>query len=151
MFYTNNVVDVMCHLQYRNGCLQLMPLPTTQPVPATINLSASFSKILDDYLPITFKLVPKNADGTIYNCTAATDVSVATTNSAGSPFFQGAETAATLGTHDATGVVVSLTDSQVEALFNSSTPGRYNLAVIITDGTTNILAGSGSASLGVIG
>jgi hypothetical protein len=114
--------------------------------PLNINVSV-FGTPVADKTQVTF--VPKNPDGTVYDTTSATGVTFTVSAQPGSPFFTSASPAVTLGTHDATGITITITAANVSAMLGL---GGNNLkyTLFASDGTTDVILATGTLTLNSI-
>jgi hypothetical protein len=124
-----------------------MAFPSTPIVPDTLNFTANFSTQLDAYNKVQIKVVPKNPDGTPFNCTSATTVDVYGSNYAQGPAgSNGVDATGTITAHDATGLTFTLDSANLNTLTLAANPAM-KLSVIMSDGTTPLVAASGQARL----
>lgn len=92
------------------------------------------------------KLIPKNLDGTVYNCTGynvATLYYPIVTPLATTTGTQ----ALTIVTADATGIVVNTSESQSTTLAGNLTQNSTPCTIVIGDGTNTAIASAGTLSL----
>lgn len=122
-----------------------MTFPGTISVPDTSNIKLTYSKSLSAGLAILQKFVPKMPDGTVFDCTAATSVTMVMDNGQVVPFAQTANPSPVLGTHDATGIQVEIPDTWAAVIGSLGAPqGRYLLTM--NDGVSDVVAAAGSYS-----
>lgn len=126
-----------------------MAWANTTPIPDSSQLSINYSYDLGSILPLEKKFVPKNFDGTKFDCTAATGVSrVAIDNGSADPIYvHSAVTGSTLVTHDATGFTVTLDPTAILTAIGvvGASSGRYKID--LTDGTTVLTLAQGRYTL----
>lgn len=129
-----------------------MALGTGLVTPAQITIQSQYSEGSAAFLAKQFKIVPQNPDGTPYDCTSATSATIHVTNTAnGLSIAQVATTATpTLGTHDATGVTLTLTAANQAALGVIGTQNAV-VSITITDGTTTPTVAVGNYLLSIVG
>ncbi len=95
------------------------------------------------------KYVPKNIDGTIFNCTAAATATIYVNTPTYINPSNNANFPCTIGTADATGVVLSMTEAQVINLLSAMTSGTTKYTIAINNGVDNFLTGIGNVIVAV--
>jgi hypothetical protein len=127
-----------------------MAWASTDIQPGFISLSPIYSTAVTSVVnPITVKLTPQNSSNTAFDFTAATATSlkVANINNVPPPSIVQLSVTPTLVAHDATGLTISVSASNLTAMFAQLGSGTASLTLTATDGTTELVVATGTAQL----
>jgi len=126
--------------------------------PQSLSLAMTYSYARSAANGMQLTIVPRNPDGSIFDCTDATDVACylddaqlfAAQNANPATIVTG--TNATLVSHDGTGVVISLTGAQATAVLEAAMAQGVrggNFAAFISDGALTILGAKGTWAIAI--
>jgi len=96
------------------------------------------------------KLVPKNIDGTVFDCTGMNAASLNYFYPSPGNAERQANQPITVGTADATGIVLSLTPAQATAIAATMTNTNAPADITISNGTDTMIAGKGNVALNLV-
>ena len=121
----------------------------TQITPQSVNLRSEYSLALSQANPIEQKFVPKNPDGTVFDCTDLTACVMKAQLQGPNPSLA-INCNGTMTTHDATGFTWSMTGAQALGLYaNGGGYTNFKYTLQITDSTTYLIAGIGNLVIGI--
>jgi hypothetical protein len=112
-------------------------------LPDRLNVNLTYTGQTSSAQMPSFKLVPKNPDGSIFDCTGynvATFIIALPTLA--NPLLSDGATL-TIGLADATGIVIAPTQAEATNLAASMPGTRSSGSISITDGTNTVVAGLG--------
>jgi len=116
-------------------------------VAQNLNLKSVYSFGTNAANKIIGKCTAKKSDGTAYDFTSATGISMVVMPSSSSPGWNTA-LPVTLGTHDATGLGFSIDSSDLETMVtNNQGNASYQYSLTATDGSNTVLAATGSLNV----
>ncbi len=120
-----------------------------QSIPQTYNSSSTFSLDAAFWSGVAEqKLAPKDATGAIIDLTGYNGATLSLLFPTANNPSGNLDLTMTVGTADATGIIVSATPAQVATAFNNKTPaGSYKAVIHVTDATDTVIAASGTLNL----
>lgn len=124
-----------------------MPFANRIPQPDTPLVPLLYSVAQNSGIVVQQKFVPKNQDGSIFDCTAATTAQFLSGNGSLPPLNPNGSMNPTIITADATGVVIEFSSANIVALLTSSFTQTPLYTLMIDDGSGGVPAGVGRASI----
>lgn len=118
--------------------------------PQSVNLSLTRNQQYAFSAGWLQKFVPKNVDGTIFDCTGLVGATLAVIQPTLTSSLAEVSAACTVGTADATGVVLSMTPAQADSLFAQLNNTNLNYSIVATDGTNLSIVGKGSLQVNML-
>jgi hypothetical protein len=126
-----------------------MAWASTDIVPTSQQIQANYSSGASAFLnPVTFKIAPRSSTNALFDFTAATVATINASNNPGLPAGLQTPTTVTptLVAHDATGLTLSCSAAQLTTLAAGCGTTNLPLSILVTDGTTQLLASTGTLS-----
>lgn len=130
-----------------------MAWASTDLVPIALNLQSKYSVSAAAFLnDIDIKLVPQSSNGTKFDFTAATALLLAALVGSALPtgFQIGLTTVPTMVSHDSTGLALKITAANQGGITSETGTLSIPITLTATDGTTNLLVGSGTMTVSVV-
>lgn len=115
-------------------------------VPVNINLAPIYSDTYGSLNDILISIAPKKADGTAYDFTDATAVHLVASSQPQNFLNLSQDETLTLVSHDATGLKAKLTASNQAGFISNLQGTTFRCVLMVTDGTVQVLAASGSVN-----
>jgi hypothetical protein len=119
-------------------------------IPAQTTLQVGYSVANSQGYGTTYKAIPKNPDGSIFDCTGYNAASLQFANPTLLNPGSTTSTALVVGTADGTGIVLTIDESGASTLGNNMVSTSSPICVEITNGTDTALAVRGSVQLSVL-
>lgn len=124
-----------------------MAFSTIPIVPVSLGIPIQFAQDAQLFLPTRLKLVPKDSSGAIFDCTSATTAAMVAVSESESPAGTSHSSAITVISADATGITVEVTASQLDNIFRLIGTNTPNYSITMNDGSTDLIAATGTIRL----